>query len=266
MCKYLAILLASSIFLSSSAEGAEVCQADLSWTEPTLNDDGSPLTDLTSYEIWNGCDQSGVYDTVKIVLAPAVSDTVLGLPCAGTCYFAAKATNSVGTSSVFSNEAEKLMGLEPVPPDSESIAVSWQESASQPLVISNTQPDSYEWGMLAVGELVYIDRSYVFTVIPSALVGLDYLQTANNDKRGTDSNSISFDINKPATVFVAFDHRISVPVWLSSWSATGLIVNTSDSWFNVFSKDFAAGSVILGGNNGSGESMYSVMIKEIQWL
>ena len=58
MYRFLAILLVSLTLLSNGAEAAEFCQADLNWTEPTLNDDGSLLTDLTSYEIWNGCDQS----------------------------------------------------------------------------------------------------------------------------------------------------------------------------------------------------------------
>ena len=264
MCRYLAILLASLTFLSSSAESVEVCQADLSWTEPILNEDGSPLTDLTSYEIWNGCDQSGIYDTVQVVLAPASSDVVTDLPCTGTCYFAAKATNSVGVSSIFSNEASKLMGPELVPPDSESISVSWQESSNQPLVISNTLPLDYEWGTLDVGELMYIDRSYTFTEIPSQLIGLDYLRTANRDKRSTDANSVSFDVSRPVTVFVSFDSRIlPLPLWLSDWTPTGDIIrkSSSDTIFDLYSKDFSVGRVVLGGNAANDPNMYSVVVK-----
>ncbi|KKM58120.1 hypothetical protein LCGC14_1549870, partial [marine sediment metagenome] len=78
MYRFLAILLVSLTLLSNGAEAVEFCQADLNWTEPTLNDDGSLLTDLASYEVWNGCGQTGIYDTVKVVLAPATSDAVLG--------------------------------------------------------------------------------------------------------------------------------------------------------------------------------------------
>ena len=175
MCRYLAILLASLTFLSSSAKAAEVCQADLSWTEPTLNDDGSPLTDLTSYEIWNGCDQSGVYDTVKVVLAPANNYTVSDLPCAGTCYFAAKATNSVGASSVFSNEAPKLMGMLSVPPDSDSINVTWEES----VVVSC--PGCIDFATVTISPFSNQDRDRDFTVLNNgASIRLDnntWLQT-----------------------------------------------------------------------------------------
>ncbi len=262
MCRYPAILLASLTFLSNSAEAAEFCQADLSWTEPILNDDGSPLTDLTSYEIWNGCDQSGVYDTVKVILAPANNDIVSGLPCAGTCYFAAKATNSVGASSVFSNEAPKLMGMLSVPPDSDSINVTWTESPpAQNLVISNTQPGSYEWDVLSNGDLVYIDRGYAFTRIPNQFLGLDYLRTANNDK--ANPAGVSFDVNIPVTVFVFYDVRISVPAWLSSWTNTGLTAETdTPDLFIIYSKDFPAGNISLGNNNGAGFSMYSVIVSQ----
>ncbi|KKN04069.1 hypothetical protein LCGC14_1101360, partial [marine sediment metagenome] len=193
------------------------------------------------------------------------------LPCAGACYFAAKATNSVGVSSVFSNEAEKLMGPELVPPDSESIAVSWQESPSaQDLIISNTLPGNYEWSILAVGELVYIDRSYIFTSVPSELVGLNYLRTANNDKGST--GGVSFDVNKQVTVFVAYDVRFStdspptIPAWLTLWTKIGMTVSSNDASFNIYSKDFPAGNISLGGNDDSGaylHSMYSVMVSKL---
>ena len=232
-------------------------EANLSWTPPTQNDDGTPLNDLASYEIWSGCSQTGTYADVEIVLAPATSHTVTGLADTGTCYFAAKATNSVGISSVFSNEASKLMAQVSVPGAVTDIAITWAES--QALIISNTLPGSYEWGTLAVGELVYIDRGYIFTSIPNELVGLDYLRTANDDKTGSGA---LFTVNKPVTVFLAHDVRIStMPAWLTSWIDTGLIVVTDDTSFDVYSKDFPAGSIMLGGNQGDGFSMYGVIVR-----
>ncbi len=258
MYRYLAILLASLTLASNNSEAG---QADLSWTPPIQNTDGTPLTNLASYDIHSGCNSPGIYDRpIEVIPAPASSHAVLNLPDFGTCYFAVKAVNSSGALSAFSNEALKVMAAGAVPPDSDSINVTWAES--QALIISNTQPGDYEWGVLADGELVYVDRGYVFTSIPSELVGLDYLRTANADKASTASNTVSFDVSRPVTVFVAHDIRItSKPDWLMAWTKTSMTVTTNDTSFDIYSKDFQAGTVILGGNDGKGKSMYSVMVK-----
>ena len=212
---------------------------------------------MASYEIWHGCNQSGSYDTVEVILAPVSTHIATGLPDTGTCYFAAKATNSVGASSVFSNEATKVMAALELPGTVDDIAITWTES--QALSISNTLPSTYQWGSLALDDLVYIDRSYFFTELPSELVGLDYLRTANDDKNGT--SGISFDVNRPVTVFVAYDVRIvPIPAWLSLWTITGLTASSDDTSFNIYSKGFGAGGVALGGNE-FGKSMYSVMVQ-----
>ncbi len=256
MAYKLLVLLLIALLTSSFSNAAP---ATLTWTPPTQNDDGTPLTDLASYEIWHGCNQSGSYDTVAVIAAGNSTYIVSGLPDTGTCYFAAKATNSEGRSSVFSNEATKVMGILELPGTVDDTVITWVESA-QNLVISNTQPGSYEWDVLSNGDLVYIDRGYVFTSIPNQLLGLDYLRTANNDK--ANPAGVSFDVNKLVTVFVLYDVRIAVPAWLLSWTNTGLTA-TSDTpdLFIIYSKDFAAGNVSLGNNEGAGWSMYSVVVK-----
>ena len=257
--KLLAIALVVLLLPSLANAGA----ATLTWTPPTQNDDDTPLTDLASYEIWHGCSQSGSYDTVEVILAPASTHIAAGLPDTGTCYFAAKATNSVGASSIFSNEAVKVMALLELPGTVDDTTITWQESQNLPLVISNTLPSNYQWGTLALGEPLYIDRSYAFTNIPAELVGLDYLRTANNDKSSTSDSTISFDVNRQVMVFIAFDVRISpVPVWLSVWIDTGMNANSSIDLFNIYSKDFSAGNIALGGNYGTKKSMYSVIVLE----
>ena len=123
---YKSIALCLIALLTSSFSNAG--EANLSWTPPTQNEDGTPLTDLASYEIWHGCNQSGVYDTVEIVLTPATSHTVLGLPDTGTCYFAAKATNAQGESSQFSGEVSRDMDQQGIPGPVTDTKITWQES------------------------------------------------------------------------------------------------------------------------------------------
>lgn len=86
---------------------AQDCTALLSWNNPTQNTDGSPLTDLAGIDILHGCTVSGEYANV-IQIRPAVSSHVVeGLPNGATCFFASRAINQQGVTSVLSNEAVK---------------------------------------------------------------------------------------------------------------------------------------------------------------
>ena len=126
--------------------------------------------------------------------------------------------------------------------------------------VSNTDPSNYEWDALATGEAAYVDRQFTFTNIPAEYQGLRFLRTANDDKYVSDSSAISFDVNAPVTVYVAYDARVSnLPGWLQSWASSGRQVETNDTVFDVYQKDFAAGLVSLGGNELGG-SMYTVIL------
>ena len=116
------------------------------------------------------------------------------------------------------------------------------------IVVSNGKV--YTRDTLDVGQVVYIDRTYTFNAIPTAYLGQEFIRTANNDKKVTDPNHLSFDLTVAATVYVAFDVRASVlPAWLeSTWVLTGDIIGTTDVSRRVYRKDFASGTVTLGGN------------------
>lgn len=79
--------------------------ATLTWVAPTQNTDGSPLTDLTSYNVYEG----PTSPPGKIIASPAAgvtSYTATALP-AGTNYFAVTAVNSKQQESTLSNIASK---------------------------------------------------------------------------------------------------------------------------------------------------------------
>lgn len=85
---------------------------NLSWTAPTTNTDGSPLTDLAGYRVYSGCGASGLYDRPVETIGAGVESLVIGsLPDAGVCYFVATTVNSQGVESSFSNEASKVMSV-----------------------------------------------------------------------------------------------------------------------------------------------------------
>ncbi len=135
-------------------------------------------------------------------------------------------------------------------------------STAPALDITATSIAGYQWDILATGKAVYVDRGYTYSSVPAAYAGLSYLKTANNDKTSTGDNFLSFVVNQSVTVFIGHDTRIaSKPAWLSTWSDTGAQLTTTDTTLRLFSKNFPAGTVTLGGNGGdSGGSMYTVLV------
>jgi hypothetical protein len=113
------------------------------------------------------------------------------------------------------------------------------------------------------GASVYIDRSYTFTNVPAFLEGATYIKTANDDKAQAGDNFLSFEVNQDVTAYVGYDTRASgTPSWLQGYTDTGDVINTSDATFRLFTKDFPAGPIALGGNEGSGYSNYTVFIAD----
>ncbi|MFC1504061.1 discoidin domain-containing protein [Spirochaetota bacterium] len=121
---------------------------------------------------------------------------------------------------------------------------------------------------LSTGKYVYTDRSYTYTVIPGAVEGCEYILTANSDKYSIGEQHLSFNLASSATVYVGY-HMVAqiLPTWLSGWTDTHLVLETSfgDTLkLKLFSKDYNAGSVTLGGNIQGGtdaNTMYVVVAK-----
>jgi hypothetical protein len=81
----------------------------LTWQPPTENADGSPLTDLSGYNIYVGM-TSNTYDYMEIRLDnPGLTAYVVDNLDPGTYYFAATAFNSLGIESAFSGEVARTV-------------------------------------------------------------------------------------------------------------------------------------------------------------
>jgi hypothetical protein len=80
----------------------------LSWTPPTTNSDGTPLTDLAGYRIVYG-QASRTYTQSLTIGAPAVASAMIEGLAQGTWYFAVKAYTAAGVESDLSNEASKTI-------------------------------------------------------------------------------------------------------------------------------------------------------------
>lgn len=95
-----ASLQAFSITVTAAAEGS----MELSWTAPTENEDGSPLTDLAGYKVYWGTEPGNYTESITIE-NPSVVTYVIDNLVPNTYYFVATAVNAAGEESEYSAEA-----------------------------------------------------------------------------------------------------------------------------------------------------------------
>lgn len=82
--------------------------ATLSWTPPTTNTDGSPLTNLAGYRVYWG-PAAGNYTSSVALNNAGLSAYVVTNLAPGRYYFAVTAMSSTGAESAFSNVASKVI-------------------------------------------------------------------------------------------------------------------------------------------------------------
>ncbi len=131
-------------------------------------------------------------------------------------------------------------------------------------MLTNISKTTYQLKHISVGDVYYIDRDYTITSVPDSLKGLLWIQTANDDKNKNNEQFLSFTLNQPSIVYIAYDKRIgSLPGWLNDWALfNGHIVDSRNTIFDIYFKTYREGNVILGGNCGSmDDNMYFVLIK-----
>lgn len=76
----------------------------LTWTAPTLNSDGTPLTDLASYRIYYGFSEGNYPNEINVNNPGVTTYVVENLPPA-TYFFVTTSVNTSGVESAFSNVA-----------------------------------------------------------------------------------------------------------------------------------------------------------------
>ncbi len=108
---------------------------------------------------------------------------------------------------------------------------------------------------LRPGAKPYSDRGYDLEQLPGAFVGLDFIQTANNDDGSRGDGWLSFEALMPVRVHVAFDTRaVAVPAWVREHYRQSDQRIQGDHWtFQLYSRDYPAGRIELGGNTDDGK-------------
>lgn len=99
-----------SLTFSIDVDGETRGSTTLSWTPPTENEDGTPLTDLAGYRIFYS-QTLGSYVLHGQIDDPGLTAYVLDDLSDGTWYFVATAIDVVGNESEYSNAASKTILL-----------------------------------------------------------------------------------------------------------------------------------------------------------
>lgn len=136
-------------------------------------------------------------------------------------------------------------------------------------LISKVQAESgraYTTAILQPGQPSYTDRPFKFTTVPDTLRGALMIRTANDDDRAQGQRFLTFDLAMESTVIIAHDTRLKQrPAWLQSFSDTDQTLTSDDTTFHLWSQDFPAGEVVLGGNSDgsqrSGFANYVVIVQ-----
>jgi len=105
---------------------------------------------------------------------------------------------------------------------------------------------------LQEGDQYYLDRDYYLLNISDSLRDMVWIKTANDDKNSTADSLLKITVDRPADVFVGFDHRgTTLPPWLAdNFTQTNYNISVLDfaSPLKVWRKHVPAGLFALGGN------------------
>lgn len=95
-------------FVSRRSWSANLDRPCSSWTPPTQNTDGSPLTNLAGYRIHYGLAADQLTQSLQVANASLRTYFVDGL-APGTYYFAMRAYTTSGAESALSNITSKVV-------------------------------------------------------------------------------------------------------------------------------------------------------------
>jgi hypothetical protein len=120
---------------------AGTATATLSWVQPTLNTDGSTLTNLAGTRIVWGTSASTLGNQVQIA-SPGVASYVVDKLPGGTLYFAVKSYTTDGIESVLSNVVSKTITVADPVTTYASVTITVQTQPAPP-VLSTVDTTAY---------------------------------------------------------------------------------------------------------------------------
>ena len=112
--------------------------------------------------------------------------------------------------------------------------------------------------LLEVGDQYCLDENFTLTSIPNILDDGRWIMAANADSADTSDSHLTFTVDRPIDVYIAYDNSATaLPDWMSGFANTGLLVGTTDPStpnLRLYTKSFSAGAITLGGNKQGSET------------
>ena len=130
---------------------------------------------------------------------------------------------------------------------------------------SSNRYDAVDDG-LQRGVLSYADGSgETITELPESIAGATLVRTHPKDAGVGGDEFLSFEVNLPANLYVAYDAKAAPPVWVKGGytKIDGAVTTSKGNRFDVYQRSVPVGSVTLGGNNAGGDqkaAMYQVYL------
>ena len=130
-----------------------------------------------------------------------------------------------------------------------------------------------DWSVVnssSTGSLIYGDRDFTYSSLPSVLNGAEAVKTACNSKNSTGDLG-KFTAGTDIDVYILLDQRVEaadkIPDWIKSWQKTGLTADSSnDVTFDLYKKTYRSGETVTLGTNGMNGNVinYTVFAKEAE--
>ena len=146
----------------------------------------------------------------------------------------------------------------PVQPETQAPAQPAQTSGAyiRDLKVNDdaTRNDWNVAGQAAAGSLIFGDRDFTYTSLPSVLNGAEAVKTACDSKNSTGDLG-QFTAGADIDVYILLDQRVEaadkIPDWIKSWQKTGLTAESSNEvTFDLYKKTFRSGETVILGTNG----------------
>jgi len=119
--------------------------------------------------------------------------------------------NKQGTSDTESNYTVFIVPIDAVP----NVVITYVRSGK-----------TYHVHTMEIGALQYTDRTYVFTDYSAVLDGVQYVQSANDDKASTSATELKFTVDQPCTIHVLLNMR-------NNWRPPSCFYLTGWNWGDI---------------------------------
>ena len=130
----------AGILLLALVSLADAASVRLAWEAPTTNVDGSPVTDLGGYWLYQRRDGEPYGGPVQTIAAPTTTATVTNLQPGVTYFWVVTAFDTGGNESAQSNEVSFSVPAAALPGTATNLEVTWQVVTCTERLIDFDQP------------------------------------------------------------------------------------------------------------------------------